>query len=155
MSFWHRKNVRCNILFPSEFFRILFQFFFAKLNQFFCSTYYSIFRCQLSSNIFVHNTYPRHQIYFCRDLFENRHASIVNPLTENHYAAIIKLIALGIININPFVPNAPFLYPLKVFGCFQGVQKGCVCNKWVNSIMLSMMSLQSSTNGASSLNRSH
>ena len=155
MSFWHRKNVRCNILFPSEFFRILLRFFFANLNQFFCITCYGIFRSQLSSDIFLHNTYRRHQICFCRDLFENRHASIVNLLTEDHYAAIIKLIALVIININPFVPNAPFLYPLKVFGCFQGVQKGCVCNKWVNSIMLSMMSLQSSTNWASSLNRSH
>ena len=40
--------------------------------------------------------------------------------------------------INPFVPNAPFLYPLKTsanladFGCFQGVEKGCIGNKWIN-----------------------
>ena len=40
--------------------------------------------------------------------------------------------------INPFVPNAPFLYPLKisdnltVFWCFQGVQKEYIGNKWVN-----------------------
>ena len=40
--------------------------------------------------------------------------------------------------INPFVPNAPFLYPLKtsenhkVFWCFQGVKKGCIGNEWVN-----------------------
>ena len=39
---------------------------------------------------------------------------------------------------NPFVRNAPFLYPLKrsenftVFRCFQGVEKGCIRNKWVN-----------------------
>ena len=38
---------------------------------------------------------------------------------------------------NPFVPNAPFLYPLKtsenlkVFWCFQGVEKRCIGNKWV------------------------
>ena len=32
---------------------------------------------------------------------------------------------------NPFVPNAPFLYPLKTSEnlCFQGVEKGCVGNK--------------------------
>ena len=36
--------------------------------------------------------------------------------------------------INPFIPNAPFLYPLKtsenckVFWCFQGVDKGCTGN---------------------------
>ena len=40
--------------------------------------------------------------------------------------------------INPFVPNAPFLYPLKtsenpkVFGCFLGVEKGCIGSKWVS-----------------------
>ena len=40
--------------------------------------------------------------------------------------------------INPFVPNAPFLYPLKtsenptVFWCFQGLEKGCIGNKWAN-----------------------
>ena len=40
--------------------------------------------------------------------------------------------------INPFVPNAPFLYPLKtsknhkVFWCFQGVEKGCIGSKWAN-----------------------
>ena len=33
------------------------------------------------------------------------------------------------ININPFVPNASFLYPLKK--CFQGLEKGCVGNKSV------------------------
>ena len=39
--------------------------------------------------------------------------------------------------INPFVPNAPFLYPLKtsenltVFWCFQEVEKGCIGNEWV------------------------
>ena len=38
---------------------------------------------------------------------------------------------------NPFAPNAPLLYPLKisenltVFWCFQGVEKGCIGNKWV------------------------
>ena len=39
--------------------------------------------------------------------------------------------------INPFVPDAPFLFPLKtsenltVFWCFQGVEKGCTANEWV------------------------
>ena len=43
--------------------------------------------------------------------------------------------------INPFVPNAPFLYPLKtsenlrVFWCFdvfRVLEKGCIGNEWVN-----------------------
>ena len=39
--------------------------------------------------------------------------------------------------INPFVPNPSFLYLLKtsenqkVLWCFQGVEKGCIENKWV------------------------
>ena len=42
--------------------------------------------------------------------------------------------------INPFVPNVPFLYPLKtsenltVFQCFQGLGKGCIGNEWVNML---------------------
>ena len=40
---------------------------------------------------------------------------------------------------NPFVPNAPFLYPLKisenrkVLRCFQGVEKRCIGKKWLNA----------------------
>ena len=39
--------------------------------------------------------------------------------------------------IKPFVPSAPFLYPLKtsethkVFWCFPGLEKGCIGNEWV------------------------
>ena len=46
-----------------------------------------------------------------------------------------------LIYINPFVSNAPFLYPLKtsenltVFWCFQGVEKGCIGNEWVNFLL--------------------
>ena len=38
---------------------------------------------------------------------------------------------------NPYIPNVPFLNPLKksknlkVFWCFQEVEKGCIGNKWV------------------------
>ena len=41
------------------------------------------------------------------------------------------------VQIKPFFPNATFLYPLetsenpKVFWCFQGVEKGCLGDKWV------------------------
>ena len=39
--------------------------------------------------------------------------------------------------IKPFVPNTPFLYPLKtsenrlVFRYFQRIEKGCIENKWI------------------------
>ena len=42
--------------------------------------------------------------------------------------------------INPFVPNAPFLYLLEIsenrkdFWCFQGVEKGCIWIDWVKKV---------------------
>ena len=45
-------------------------------------------------------------------------------------------------SVNPFFPNAPFLYPPKasenhkIFWCFQGIGKGFIGNKWVNQIMI-------------------
>ena len=48
--------------------------------------------------------------------------------------------SLHISMINPFVPNAPFLYPLKtsenrkLFSYFQGVEKGCTGNEWVKQV---------------------
>ena len=52
-----------------------------------------------------------------------------------------------LLKINPFVPNAPFLYSLKisenckVFWCFQGVEKGCIGNKWVISAIYNSLEL--------------
>ena len=63
----------------------------------------------------------------------NRLRSDYSPLNEHAFRH-------GFGNtFNPFVPNAPFLYPLKiswnrkVFWCFQGVEKGCIGNEWVNT----------------------
>ena len=35
--------------------------------------------------------------------------------------------------INPFIPNAPFLYPLKT--CLQRVENGRIRNEWVNTVL--------------------
>ena len=35
-------------------------------------------------------------------------------------------------NVNPYVPNALFLYYLTVFWYFQEIEKGCIGNEWVN-----------------------
>ena len=54
---------------------------------------------------------------------------------------MVKILYYGLfyaLNINPFVPNAPFLYPLKtsenrkIFWCIQGIEKECLEKKWVN-----------------------
>ena len=76
-------------------------------------------------------------------------------LTDTYYYFLIKYILkkmswkefVRIINlifqINPFVSNALFLYPLKasknltVFCCFQGLEKWGIGNKWVKSKILS------------------
>ena len=56
----------------------------------------------------------------------------------------VKKLDKGELNINPFVPNALFLYPLKisenckVFWCFQGVEIGCIGNKWVKHFWCGM-----------------
>ena len=53
-----------------------------------------------------------------------------------HLNSLIQIANLNAL-INPFIPNAPFLYPLKtpennkVFSCDQWVEKGCIGNKWV------------------------
>ena len=50
----------------------------------------------------------------------------------------IETVFCSYLQINPLVPKAPFPYPLKtsenftVFLCFQGVEKGCIGNEWVN-----------------------
>ena len=46
------------------------------------------------------------------------------------------------VELNPFVPNAPFFYTLKtsdnltVFWCFLEVKKGCIGNKWVKMFII-------------------
>ena len=53
--------------------------------------------------------------------------------------------------INPFVPNAPFLFPvktsenLKVFWRFQGVEKLCIGNKWVNYSLATILIYEAPT----------
>ena len=53
---------------------------------------------------------------------------------------------------NPFVPDAPFLYSLKtsknltVFWCFQGVEKGCIRNKWNNPFKVNAPILSKTVN---------
>ena len=56
------------------------------------------------------------------------------------FADKIFIYQRNILYINPFVPNAPFLYPLKtsenltVFWCFQGIEKGRIGKEWVKTI---------------------
>ena len=56
------------------------------------------------------------------------------------HAYDVFLASNDLLDINPFVLNALFLYLLKtpesrkVFYCFQGVEKGCTGNKWVKAL---------------------
>ena len=73
----------------------------------------------------------------------NRQRNIVRKLT------ICKM-NQGI--YNPFVPNAPFLYPLKAlenftaFWYFQGLEKGCIGNEWVNPLFTTTRYLRETSN---------
>ena len=50
---------------------------------------------------------------------------------------IVRHPVLRMSSVNPFVLSAPFLYllktpeNLKIFWCFQGVEKKCIGNEWV------------------------
>ena len=54
----------------------------------------------------------------------------------------ILVIIADFLDLLSFVPNAPFLYPLKTsenrkaFWYFQEVEKGCIENEWVNSFVV-------------------
>ena len=67
-----------------------------------------------------------------------------NGQTQKSCSIYFKLLFLwwnmcASVGVNPFVPNAPFVYPLKtskkhkVFWCFQGVDKEYIGNEWVNN----------------------
>ena len=77
------------------------------------------------SKNFSPGRFPETRLYFFGLI-----AKIIWPL--------IQVILPLMFHINPFVPNASFLWPLKtlenlkIFWYFQGVVKGCIGNKWVN-----------------------
>ena len=63
---------------------------------------------------------------------------VTKTFKANQFKQGAVLTSYSVFFINPFLPNAHFLYPLKtsenlmVFWCFQGVEKGCIGNEWVN-----------------------
>ena len=82
----------------------------------------------------------------------NRNTRTISPTSHWTYISYIFLLFLLLTwskqmfavfkrkVLNPFVPNAPFLYSLKtsekrkVFWCFEKVEKGCIGSKWVKVI---------------------
>ena len=38
----------------------------------------------------------------------------------------------SLLSFNPYVPKAPFVYPVKTSENRKGVEKGCIGNKWIN-----------------------
>ena len=74
--------------------------------------------------------------------------SFQSNLTPSNFSQSLFFISYSLIFtvtfsllFNPFVPNAPFLYPMKtpenlmVFLCFQGVEKGCIgMNHWNKAV---------------------
>ena len=50
------------------------------------------------------------------------------PLRRKFSYPKIRWKACILRGVNPFVPNAPFLYPLKVS---EGEEKGCIVNEWI------------------------
>ena len=73
---------------------------------------------------------------------EDKNIQMSKYLSNHKYRRITSLfVALVLLlTVNPFVPNAPFLYTLEtsenltVFWCFQGEEKGCFGSEWINRI---------------------
>ena len=74
------------------------------------------------------------------------------PYLKHHFfeqwkicGQLLENLLLFPMRINPFLPYAPFLYPLKtsenltVFWCFQGVAKGCIGSKWFKHFMVGLI----------------
>ena len=87
---------------------------------------------------FYHRNYLLHQT-LVQNAAKTMSLRFTSPRILYFLLEIIrKLFKLEYLYVNPFVPNAPFLYPLKtsenqkVLRCFQGVEKGCIGNEWVN-----------------------
>ena len=74
--------------------------------------------------------------YF-QNTFSQEHLWVTASAISCQWSLPISLIMYW---LNPFVPNAPFFYSLKtsenpkVFWCFQGVEKGCIGNEWLNKM---------------------
>ena len=84
------------------------------------------------------------KVWVCR-LLENMFTSFKDLISVKVQGICIRYllsIACSMSTINLFVPNAPFLYPLKtsqklqVFWCFQGIEKGCIGNICVKTIKI-------------------
>ena len=66
----------------------------------------------------------------------------ISPKSLCPHSLALTFIVINFLFINPFAPNAPFLYSLKtlenltVSWCFQGVEKGSIGNKWVKETQL-------------------
>ena len=76
----------------------------------------------------------------CAYLFSKKLLKIGHMLKiENVFKGYFQVSELFF--LNAFVPNAPFLYPLKtsenrpVFWYFQGVEKGCIGDEWVKLVV--------------------
>ena len=68
----------------------------------------------------------------------NSNGKVVNPDVSIYYSYQAKKIK-GLLEVfKPIIPNEPFPYSLNtsenllVFWCFQGVEKECIGDKWVN-----------------------
>ena len=68
---------------------------------------------------------------------KNIFVMLADFFTFSWIVAIRSRKVIYMISFNPFIPNAPFLYPFKtwenhkVFWWFQGVVKGGIGNEWV------------------------
>ena len=82
---------------------------------------------------------------WCGVIFDIPHGSILDPLLLNilyvitfttYFIAILQVWLMTMpftqVYLTHLFPMHPFSTHLTVFWCFQGVEKGCIGNKWLN-----------------------
>ena len=97
-----------------------------------------LFHCWLGTNKYQlgYKCFPRNILNIFDQLWQKQLPEVfyknLSKFTGKHLLPLALDTQFLLPRLNPFVPNAPFLYPLKiseirkVFWCFQGVEKGCI-----------------------------
>ena len=126
----------------------------------------NLYICKTSWNLLIKNLFQKCAtqkcdrkaiVSFTQSLLKFQLAWMINISRHNKFLfSLIIPCTLCKFFPDPFVPNAPLLFPLKtsenlaVFWCFQWVEKGSIRNEWVNWTMSVVHSTQGSTSKFSS-----
>ena len=97
-----------------------------------------LYDCSLLINVLCTKTWWHWLYFFCLMQQYSREADALTPIYGGFPLTSLRILAGQFVIFNPFVPNDPFWTTkqqktVKVFWRFQGVEKECIGNEYVNS----------------------